>query len=204
MVAGCIAAPTILVDTLYDNTRVWPLFFIYFISAAVESLVSTTIFRRSYFESVENGVVLIRWVSYLCSAPIMMVIIGISVRVSCAATLFLMAVLVAITIITGYCFENTGRQGSFWLAAGFGALTAPFIVVWWSFAHIQALAPGFVKAIVALMSLLFYSFGLVPLIALRYEEHRPHFLSELAYCTMSIVSKSVLGWVFMIGIQQQS
>lgn len=139
-----------------------------------------------------------RWVSYSVSAPVMIVTVAYAIGISDVYALVSMAGLVFVMIGTGPLFDYMRRTGNAWipLVCGFVPLLWVFSIIW---AAYPTNAPDFVAAIVWVISLLYFSFGFVPVISLYTKEEAPYTRSELIYCFLSLSSKTLLGHIFGTG-----
>lgn len=139
-----------------------------------------------------------RWVSYSISAPVMIVTVAYAVGNSDLYALVSMAGLVFVMIGTGPLFDYMRRSGNAWipLGCGFVPLVWVFSVIWASY---PTDAPAFVAAIVWVISVLYFSFGFVPVVSLYTKEAPPYIRSELIYCFLSLSSKTLLGHIFGTG-----
>lgn len=144
-----------------------------------------------------------RWASYSISAPVMIVMVGYSCGIGDSFALVAMAGLIFGMIGTGALFDMArgkqdmgGMVGA--LVVGFVLLLFAFIPIWAGFAGYTE-APAFVYAIVVLITLLYFSFGFVPIGSLLVGEERPYLRSEYAYCVLSLTSKLLLGHLFGTG-----
>lgn len=144
-----------------------------------------------------------RWGSYSISAPVMIVMVGYSCGISDVFALVAMAGLIFGMVWTGALFDMTRGKVDMGgmvvsLAVGFVLLVFAFIPIWTAFAGYSE-APAFVYAIVVLITLLYFSFGFVPIGSLLTGEERPYLRSEYVYCVLSLTSKLLLGHLFGTG-----
>jgi hypothetical protein len=130
---------------------------------------------------------------------------GYSTGIIVAMPLCTLSCLIAVCISTGAGYERTGRQHAEFLVIGFLAVFLAFVFVWSQYSHCPA-CPDWVLALVVLMSILFMSFGGVPIlqwvcVVKGWDED---VIGEACYTFLSISAKMILGWVFAYGIVARS
>jgi hypothetical protein len=174
----------------------------YFGITAVEHVVN--IFRADQLNAaIIDKYVWTRWLSYSVTAPIMMVTLGAISGVIDAYTLVLIGFLTFLCILCGwaddYVRDNStiGDRtiGRVFNILGFLALIFAHVPIWGSYNTYSSVAPAFVTGLVAVMTLLMFSFGFVRVVF----RDRPY-PQELAFYFLSLTSKQILGWVIATGI----
>jgi len=157
---------------------------------------------QSYSAYVERtGTTPIRWVEYAMSAPLMKITIAVLSGVRDRAALIPIAGLVFATIVCGAIMQAAPSIAKRVCLLAFTLLTIASTQIWVSFSQYDD-APDFVAAIVLTQSILFYSFGFVPIIAWYYN--KPIEFEEAAYDILSLVSKDLQSLLVAFGTNATS
>jgi len=141
-----------------------------------------------------------RWISYGISAPIMIVIISVSVGIVDLYTNLFAATIMTVVIATGYLYEwdRESNESQYYIpiiGCGTAYLSVVFSIIWYQYSTVDA--PDLVHAIILLMSICYWSFGAIPLASTLFNEATPRFKSEIAYVSLSITSKLILASLFI-------
>lgn len=176
--------------------------------------------RAMYFNNIADCRAPLRWVEYFFSAPIMAGVIAYLVGVTDLSILFLVASLVASTMLFGAVTEMVVRpsaSGDTWNLAlrprliphllGYIPLTCAWIVIIAQFAYTASLTtgdddaqmPGFVYAVVSSQVVLFWSFGFVQLFVLLGSPSN-YIYGEVSYLILSLLAKAALGALVLGGL----
>lgn len=180
---------------------------------------------RIYYESVEQCLLVWRWVEYALSSPVMIVAMMVVSGISDVNVLFLASVGQFTVIVFGFMTEyysrplfDHGGKGSGWetrsafgrlLPYTFGVLV--YVPTWVVFlatffrnvretkAASDADAPLFVYAIVFGEVVLFSSFA-IPLVVCQLTHPKHYWRSEVAYVLLSLVSKTLLNGLLLANV----
>ena len=188
-------------------------------------LGNVALWRDSYFEGISRARCPSRWIEYALSAPIMSAFL---IAYTTSTTLFLDIVaifsLTTMTMFFGHLQEVIARPGpgDAWMPADaverYSAhalgwvpqLTAWFMILYQFSKGFEARvtdsktgeergAPDFVKYIVYLEALLFWSFGFVQLSVLGRPPSK-YWQGEVTYQILSLVSKALLGALLLTNV----
>ena len=184
-----------------------------------------TILRPKYNEGIRNGNNQFRWIEYLVSATIMIVIIALSSGVSDFNDLMVMAVINACVMLLGQICEATMAEAAslkgwhnklFRSTSGVAFLVGLVLFLCiWSFIWVQFSQglqrveddniPWFVPLLIGLMFVAFGLFGVVQFIQLIYASSNQSYPRyEKAYMFLSAIAKTILPLVFAIGLAMRS
>lgn len=190
-----------------------PLVASFFILSSLAHLLNATLLRRFYLAQLEQCYTPTRWVEYFFSAPLMQLLIAVSLGVRDRSLLIAMAALIAITMPFGYWVEMVGRPCSPktwrrplcerlfpWFLGHFPQVVAWGLLV----AHFYASAqnqriPAFVHAILWGELAFFFSFGVASLLGQLRPPDR-FYESELLFQVLSLVSKGFLGAILLVNV----
>lgn len=140
--------------------------------------------------TLETGINPYRWADYAISSPMMVVVIALVSGVVDVWALWGMAAMQSLLMVFSGYMEGSSTYFMATIMAVYYAIT-----VWGPIFHAVAAQPNipdFVGAIIATLFLLFASFGIVYVIAIR-TSRKIH--TELAYCVLSIAAKLSLQWL---------
>jgi hypothetical protein len=156
----------------------------------VISLIASAIsmfFFDWYIENIERtGITIVRWVEYAITAPMLIIATAVLSGVRDRAALVSIAALIFAVILCGPLMQYVPDASLQICAVAFVLLTVAFTQIWVSFSVYDA--PGFVTAIIFTMSVMYYSFGFVPLYAMKYN--KPIKFEEIAQNKLSLLSKA--------------
>lgn len=144
--------------------------------------------------TLDTGINWYRWADYAISSPMMVVVIALVSGVVDVWALWGMAAMQSLLMVfSGYAEGSS----TYFLTT---LMSAYYIIsVWGPIFHavaVQPNIPDFVGVIIATLFLLFASFGIVYVIAMR-TTRKNH--TELAYCVLSVAAKLSLQWLVFGG-----
>jgi len=204
-------------DTTSDLSLWWLIIAFHFLSFVFQTLAMAewnipccgfSCVRTNYIEEVdETGTNPLRMVEYSVSATLMQISIALILGVWDRLTIIGVAVLTAVTMISGLIAEQLkyDRKSIAWVAHFNGWLS--MIGVWvilgrqflFTIEKSTEKPPNFVYVIVVVIGILYTGFALVQTadLALTGTEKsvKRHRAVELAYCVLSLTSKTFLGWI---------
>ena len=167
--------------------------------AAMDHLVSSTVFRGTYENDLRSGINRFRWVEYSISATIMVLLIGFySGITNITAVVAVIGANVAM-ILFGWLQERMnppGRTTTTMMPFWFGALAgiAPWVAILIQIVGSETV-PGFVYGIVIVQFVLFFSFALNQWLQYRsIGKWTDYVHGEKAYLVLSLAAKSLLAW----------
>jgi hypothetical protein len=187
---------------------------LFFLQTALAHTLYATILRSAYERNLALQKSPFRWLEYAFSAPTCFVLVAYAAGIRNQSTLFATAALVGITMSFGHLHELLIRSddGSKWLdplpqrvrahALGwFPQLAAWYIVLEHYIRNVTdgSGPPAWVSILVAFEVVLFLSFGFVQLMV-TLTSPRHYLAGEYAYLALSLVSKAVLGLVFLSNV----
>ncbi|MEU2481346.1 heliorhodopsin HeR [Streptomyces sp. NPDC013130] len=172
--------------------------------AAVDHLLTATVYRGIYERDLRRGINRFRWLEYALSATLMVLLIGFySGITSINAVIAVVGANVGM-ILFGWLEEvmnPPGRARTRVLPFWFGALVG--VTPWVSIAYnivVAEAVPGFVYGIVLVQAVLFFSFGLNQWLQYRgVGRWSVYAYGEKAYLVLSLVAKSLLAWQIFTG-----
>ena len=150
----------------------------------------------NYGKQLMSGVVWARWVEYSITASLMQVIFVVYSGVPLESTIVCVVGLTVCLMAFGAWSEmEETKSAALWVyMVGLVAWVATLVVTF-SGLH-NADPPAWVSAVVVLVQLvLFGGFGAVRLVSILVGESPARYKSEYAYITLSLLSKTILGWV---------
>ena len=157
------------------------------------------VYHREYMAYVERTKTTpLRWIESCLPAPTMINVIGVLSGIRDRSTLICMAGLVFGVIMGGWQMQSHPKTALRTCAVAFIELTIAFAQIWVSFSQYDD-APDFVTAIIFTMTLLFFSFGFVPLYAMYFE--KSIYFQEVVYNYLSLTSKTVLSALDIFGVR---
>ena len=147
----------------------------------------------------------VRWIEYALSAHLMIIIIAVMSQIRDRAALIPMAALIFAVILCGPLMQHLRRDKNsskslvyFVCAVAFTLMTMAFAQIWVSYSNYDA--PDFVTGLIFTMSLLFYSFGVVPVYAIIFNKSL--YWEESVQCILSLTSKVVESMIIAFGVRQ--
>lgn len=185
----------------------------FFILSSLAHLLNATLLRNYYIAQLERCYTPTRWVEYFFSAPLVQLLVALSLGVRDRSLLIAMVVLIAITMPFGYWVEQMGRPAtpttwkrplrqrlSPWFlghvpqVAAWGLLIAQFYA-----SDNRQRIPFFVHLILWAEFAFFFSFGVASLLGqLRAPEKFVQ--SEILFQILSLVSKGTLGLILIVNV----
>jgi hypothetical protein len=172
--------------------------------AALDHLLTATVFRRTYDDDLRAGINRFRWVEYSFSATLMVVLIALYTGIDGISALIGIAGANVAMILFGWLQESANPPGRssvtmtpFWFGCIAGV--APWVAIGYNLAAADEV-PGFVIGIFISLFLFFNSFALNQW--LQYREVGPwrsYAFGEKAYLVLSLVAKSALAWQIFAG-----
>ncbi|SEQ11887.1 heliorhodopsin HeR [Streptomyces radiopugnans] len=190
-------------EALFDVPIGWAVA-VFLALAALDHLLTATVFRGTYERDLRRGINRFRWLEYALSATLMVLLIGFYSGITSVNAVITVAGANVGMILFGWVEEMMnppGRAATTMLPFWFGTLVG--VTPWISIAYNIVAAgtvPGFVYGIVLVQAALFFSFGLNQW--LQYREvgrWSDYAYGEKAYLVLSLVAKSLLAWQIFAG-----
>ncbi|WP_410534759.1 heliorhodopsin HeR [Streptomyces sp. KL2] len=190
-------------EALFDVPIGWAVS-VFLALAALDHLLTATVFRGTYERDLRRGVNRFRWLEYSLSATLMVLLIGFYSGITAVNAVIVVVGANVGMILFGWVEEMMnppGRTATTMLPFWFGTLVG--VTPWISIAYNIVAAgtvPGFVYGIVLVQAALFFSFGLNQW--LQYREvgrWSDYAYGEKAYLVLSLVAKSLLAWQIFAG-----
>ena len=193
------AAPEALFDVL-----VGPAVAAFLALAALDHLLTGTVFRRTYDDDLRRGINRFRWVEYSFSATLMVLLIALYTGIDGLAALLGIAGANVAMILFGWLQESSNPPGRtavtmkpFWFGCVAGA--APWLAIGYNLIAAEQV-PGFVVGIFVSLFVFFNSFALNQWLQYRQVgPWRSYAFGEKAYLVLSLVAKSALAWQIFAG-----
>ena len=195
-------------ETLFEFpiALIGPIFLI--LSAAAHLLISSPTYGRRYEQNIQKGINPVRWWEYAISSSLMLVVLlmlGGLIEISTVVFIF---TLNFIMNLMGLMMEkyNQLTERTSWLPFNIGVLAgiAPWIMgglyFWVSTNNIADSIPVYAQFGFLLTFLFFNSFAIN--MWLQYKKigkWKVYAYGEKAYIVLSLVSKSALGWIIVLG-----
>ena len=167
--------------------------------AAIDHLLTSTVFRGTYERDLRRGINRFRWVEYSISATIMILLIGFYSGITNITAVVAVAGANVAMILFGWLQERMnppGRTTTTMMPFWFGTIAgiAPWIGILIQIVGSETV-PGFVYGIVIVQSLLFFSFGLNQWLQYRgVGKWTDYVYGEKVYLVLSLAAKSLLAW----------
>ena len=167
--------------------------------AALDHLLTATVYRSTYERDLRRGINRFRWVEYSVSATLMIILISFySGITSINAVIAIIGANVGM-IFFGWVQElmnpperTTTTMLPFWFGTIVGL--APWVSIAFNIFG-SATVPGFVYGIVVTQVVLFFSFGLNQWLQYRgIGKWTDYAYGEKTYLVLSLVAKSLLAW----------
>jgi hypothetical protein len=185
-------------EPLFD-VRVGYAIGLFLLLAAIDHLVTATVFRRTYEDDLRGGINRFRWVEYSISATIMILLIGFySGITNITAVVAVIGANVAM-ILFGWLQERMnppGRTSTTMMPFWFGSIAgiAPWVAILIQIVGSETV-PGFVYGIVVVQFVLFFSFAVNQWLQYRgIGRWTDYVFGEKAYLVLSLAAKSLLAW----------
>jgi len=190
-------------EPLFD-LRIGPAVAVFLLLAALDHLVTATIFRGTYADDLRAGINRFRWVEYSFSATLMVVLIALYTGIDGISALIGIAGANVAMILFGWLQESTNPPGRspvsmtpFWFGCIAGA--APWLAIGYNLVAAEEV-PGFVVGIFVSLFVFFNSFALNQWLQYRkVGPWRSYAFGEKAYLVLSLVAKSALAWQIFAG-----
>jgi hypothetical protein len=188
------AGPEALVDV-----RVGAAIAVFLGLAALDHLLTATVFRDTYERDLRGGINRFRWVEYSFSATLMVLLICSYSGITDVAALIAIAGANVAMILFGWIQERANPPGRatttmvpFWFGTVAGA--APWVAIAVNLAGADVV-PGFVYGIFVAQLVFFSSFGVNQWLQYRgVGRWADYAFGEKAYLVLSLGAKSVLAW----------
>ncbi|MEP7035715.1 MAG: heliorhodopsin HeR [Actinomycetota bacterium] len=167
--------------------------------AALDHLLTATVYRSTYERELQRGINRFRWVEYSFSATLMVILISFYSGITGINAVIAVAGANVGMILFGWIQElmnPPGRTTTTMLPFWFGTVVglAPWISIWFNILGAQTV-PGFVYGIVVTQLVLFFSFGLNQWLQYRgVGKWTDYAYGEKTYLVLSLVAKSLLAW----------
>lgn len=190
-------------ESLFD-VRIGAAIAVFLGLAALDHLLTSTVFRRRYEADLRDGINRFRWLEYSFSATLMVLLISFYAGITgIAAIIGIIGANVAM-ILFGWLQEKMNPPGSssvtmmpFW----FGTLVglAPWVAITVNFVGAETV-PGFVYGIFVSLLIFFMSFAVNQWLQYRQiGPWRSYAFGETAYLVLSLAAKSALAWQIFSG-----
>ncbi|MDA2963479.1 MAG: heliorhodopsin HeR [Actinomycetota bacterium] len=178
------------------------------LSATAHLFISSPYYVHRYEQNIQKGINPARWWEYAISSSLMLVVLlMLGGLIELSSIVFIFA-LNFIMNLMGLMMEkhNQLTQRTSWLAFNIGILAGivPWIMgglyFWVSTSNIDDAIPGYARFGFLLTFLFFNSFAIN--MWLQYKKigkWREYAYGEKSYIVLSLVSKSALGWVIVLG-----
>lgn len=191
-------------DALFD-VRIGAAVAVFLGLAAVDHLLTATVFRASYERDLVAGINRFRWVEYAFSATIMVLLIAFYNGITAISAVVAIAGANVAMILFGWIQEasnppdrSTTSMRAFWFGTIAGA--APWLAILINLIGAGDSVPGFVYGIFISLFVLFMSFAANQWLQYRrIGPWRSYLFGERAYLVLSLVAKSALGWQIFAG-----
>ncbi len=172
--------------------------------AALDHLLTATVFRRTYEDDLRDGINRFRWLEYSFSATLMVVLIALYAGIHEISALIGIAGANVAMILFGWLQESTNPPGRspvtmrpFWFGCVAGV--APWLAIGYNLLAAEEV-PGFVFGIFVSLFVFFNSFAINQWLQYRQiGRWRDYAFGEKAYLVLSLVAKSALAWQIFAG-----
>jgi hypothetical protein len=195
-------------ETLFEFpiALIGPIFLL--LSAAAHMLISSPFYVHRYEANIENGINPVRWWEYAFSSSLMLVVLLMLGGLIELSTVVFIFALNFIMNLMGLMMEkyNQLTEKTSWLAFNIGVFAGiiPWIMgglyFWVSTSNIADSIPVYAQFGFLLTFLFFNSFAIN--MWLQYKKigkWKVYAYGEKAYIVLSLVSKSALGWIVVLG-----
>ena len=172
--------------------------------AALDHLLTATVFRRTYEDDLRDGINRFRWLEYSFSATLMVVLIALYAGIHEISALIGIAGANVAMILFGWLQESTNPPGRspvtmrpFWFGCVAGV--APWLAIGYNLLAAEEV-PGFVFGIFVSLFTFFNSFAINQWLQYRQiGRWRDYAFGEKTYLVLSLVAKSALAWQIFAG-----
>ena len=172
--------------------------------AALDHLLTATVWRLTYEQDLRAGINRFRWVEYSFSATLMVLLISLYSGIDGISALIGIAGANVAMILFGWLQEAANPPGRtavtmrpFWFGCVAGA--APWVAITYNLVAADEV-PGFVVGIFVSLFLFFNSFALNQWLQYRrVGPWRSYAFGERSYLVLSLVAKSALAWQIFAG-----
>lgn len=182
------------------------------ISAMFHFIISSPFYVRRYEQNIKNGINPLRWWEYSVSSSIMLVVLLMLGGLLELPSVVFIFTLNFIMNLMGLMMEkyNQLTEKTSWLPYNIGVLAGivPWIIgglyFWVSTSNIAESIPGYAKAGFLLTFVFFNSFAIN--MYLQYKKvgkWKNYEYGERAYIVLSLVAKTVLAWILVLGTMGQ-
>ena len=189
----------------HSSMKSYTLLLLFLLPSVIEHLFA--IVYKTRYARLLSGIGWHRWLSYAISAPSLVGLVIYSIGPGSEFSVSLLTsglILVCIGMgpIVEYGhggFDDLKRNPFIFkmgMLIGFVALLFAFVPVWYYYSKSDVpsdIAP-FVGAMVAVITVLYWCFGFVPLYL--YAQEPPFYKREMVYCTLSLCAKLPLAWLY--------
>ncbi|KQX66143.1 heliorhodopsin HeR [Angustibacter sp. Root456] len=201
--AGPPGTPAGAPEPLFD-VPVGPAVAVFLGLAALDHLLTATVFRRTYETELAAGINRFRWAEYSVSATLMVVLIALYTGIDGISALIGIAAANVAMILFGWLQEAMNPPSTqrvtmlpFWFGCIAGA--APWLAIGYNLVAADQV-PGFVVGIFVSLFVFFNSFALNQWLQYRkVGGWRRYLVGEKAYLVLSLVAKSALAWQIFAG-----
>lgn len=188
---------------LFDVSLAWGVAIFFFLSALFHLIVASVGSGR-YRKQLTQGQNQFRWVEYLLSSSLMIVLIAMLPGIYDAAALLALFFVNAGMIMMGSVQERYERPGGsmwpFWLGTVLGAAPWLAIGIYLFSPGSDAAPPGFVYAIFFSLFVFFNCFAITQWLQYRQIGRWKNYLTgERTYILLSLLAKSALAWQVFAG-----
>lgn len=199
---------------LIGNMPIAPLVSIFFfLSAVFHMLVVSPWFKETYLQGLREGRNTFRWIEYSISSSVMIWIIAMLFGVADICLLIAIFVMNAVMNLCGLMMEkmNAGVRTDdtpvewlpFTLGTILGATTWILIFIYFLGSGPSKDIPGFVYGVLVSYLVFFNTFPInMVLVYKRYGRWKNYMFGEFTYIVLSLVSKTLLGWLVFGGVNQ--
>ena len=201
--AGPPGTPPPAPEALFD-VRIGAAIAVFLGLAALDHLLTSTVFRTRYENDLRDGINRFRWLEYSFSATLMVLLVSFYAGITgIAAVIGIIGANVAM-ILFGWVQEKmnpAGRDTVTMLPFWFGSLVglAPWVAIAVNLAGAETI-PDFVYGIFFALFAFFISFAVNQWLQYRQiGPWRSYAFGEYAYLVLSLVAKSVLAWQIFAG-----
>jgi len=190
--------------TSFFDLPIGPAIAVFLGLAALDHLLTATVFRSTYENDLAGGINRFRWAEYSISATLMVVLIAsYSGITDITAVVAIIGANVAM-ILFGWLQERMNppdRESTTMIAFWFGTVAglAPWVAIIINVVGAETV-PGFIYGIVIAEFIFFFSFGLNQWLQYRRVGRWADYLfGEKTYLVLSLGAKSVLAWLIYGG-----
>jgi len=185
----------------------------FFLSALFHYLVVSPCFKEKYLVGLREGRNSFRWIEYSISSSIMIWLIAQLFGVADVSLLIAIFVMNAVMNICGLMMESANkfpRDDStpvdwlpFFTGSVLGATTWIIVFIYFLGSGPSSSIPGFVYGVLVSYLLFFNTFPInMVLVYKRVGKWKEYMFGEFMYIVLSLVSKTLLGWLVFGGVNQ--